>query len=69
MPLCQLDGVLHLSPEKLTNNEPFWHQKSRWISGELVGIIPEGHGCFGRSDSAKWCKMKATTPVILLQLC
>ena len=62
VPFCQLDGVLHLSPEKLTNNEPFSHQRNHWISGELVGIIPEGQGCSSRSDRAKWCKMKSHHP-------
>ena len=62
MPLCQLDGVFHLSPEKLTNNEPFSHQRNHWISGELVGIIAEGQGCSIRSDSRKWCKMKTVHP-------
>ena len=62
MPLCQLDGVLHLSPGKLTNNEPFWHQKNHWISGESVGVIAEGQGCASRSDSAKWYKMKTHHP-------
>ena len=62
MPLCQLGGVLHLSPEKVTYNEPFWHQKNHWISGELVGIIADGQGCSSRSDSTKWCKMKTSPP-------
>ena len=69
MPLCQLDGVLHLSPEKPTNNEPFWHQKNHWISGELVRVLFQR----GRAvpvvqiveSGAKW---RATTPVILLQI-
>ncbi|CAH3015392.1 unnamed protein product, partial [Porites evermanni] len=57
-----LGGVLHLSPEKLTNNEPFLNQENHWISGELVGIIAEGQGCSSRSDSTKCCKMKGHYP-------
>ena len=62
VPLCQLGGVLHLSPGKLANNEPFLNQENQWISGELVGIIAEGQGCSSRSDSTKWCKMKGHYP-------
>ena len=51
-----------MSQEKVTYNEPFWHQKNQWISGELVGIIADGQGCSSRSDSAKWCKMKGHYP-------
>ena len=69
MPLCQLDGVLHLSPEKRTNNEPFWHQKNHWISGELVRVLFQRDKAVAVvqivQSGAKW---RATAPVILLQI-